>query len=126
MSSYIAGSCNIGPQEIRRRKGVALIGLFLTAVSMIGFIKTSASPSARVGIFFPSLIFAIGFIQARSKFCLAYGFLGTFNLGKLGDLSKVSSKEDKAADRATALKILAKAVALAAVITLVVCLLPLS
>ena len=126
MSSYIAGSCNIGPQEIRRRQAVALLGLVLTVISLVGLIRISASPSARLGIFFPTLIFSIGYIQARSKFCLAYGFLGTFNLGKLGDLSKVSSKEDKAADRKTALKILAKAITLAAFITLLVVLLPIS
>ena len=100
MSEYLAGSCNIGPQEIRRRKAVAYLGLFLTIVSLIGY------------------------IQSRKKFCLAYGFLGTFNLGKLGDISKVAAKEDKAADRATALKILLQSIGLAAVITLVVTLLP--
>ena len=126
MSDSVAGACNIGPQEIRRRKAVAYLGLFLTLLALIGFIKTGASASARIGIFFPALVFSIGFIQARKKFCLAYGFLGTFNLGKLGDISKVSSKEDKAADRATALGILLQSIGLAAVITLVVALLPIS
>ena len=126
MSEYLAGSCNIGPQEIRRRKAVAYLGLFLTIVSLIGFIKTGASASARIGIFFPALVFSIGYIQSRKKFCLAYGFLGTFNLGKLGDISKVSSKEDKAADRATAAGILLQSIGLAAIITLVVFLLPIS
>jgi len=126
MSDYVAGACNIGPQEIRRRKAVSYLGLFLTLLALIGFIKTGASASARIGIFFPALVFSIGFTQARKKFCLAYGFLGTFNLGKLGDISKVSSKEDKAADRATALGILLQSIGLAAIITLVVALLPIS
>jgi len=32
-SEYIAGSCNIGKGEIRRRQTVALIGLFLVFFS---------------------------------------------------------------------------------------------
>jgi hypothetical protein len=59
------------------------------------------------------MVFAVGFIQSRRKFCLAYGLAGTFNLGKLGQISKVANPEDKAADRKTALSILAQATALA-------------
>ena len=92
---------------------------------MIGLISVSAPTGARVGIFLPLMVAAVGFVQSRSKFCLAYGFAGTFNFGKLGDLSRVSDPQDKAADRATALKILGKSFLLAFVATLVVLVLPL-
>jgi hypothetical protein len=68
---------------------------------------------------------AIGWIQSRKKFCLAYGFMGTFNFGKLGELSRVRDKESLNADRKMALKVLSQSLSLAAVLTLIVYLLPL-
>ena len=123
---YIAGTCNIGKNEIRQRQVVALIGLFLSVSSLIGFISTSASPSVRLGIFLPLAVFSIGWVQSRKKFCLAYGFMGTFNFGKLGKVSRVSDKASLAADRKTALSILLQSLGLAAILTLIVYLLPLN
>ena len=123
---YIAGTCNIGKNEIRQRQVVALIGLFLSFSSLIGFISTSASPSVRLGIFLPLAVFSIGWVQSRKRFCLAYGFMGTFNFGKLGKVSRVSDKASLAADRKTALSILLQSLGLAAILTLIVYLLPLN
>jgi hypothetical protein len=122
---YIAGSCNIGKGEIRRRQFVALIGLILTITTVIGLINVSAERSARLGVFVPAMIFAVGFIQSRRKFCLAFGLMGTFNFGSLGKLSRVASPEDRKADRKTAISILVQALSLALVITLIIYLLPL-
>jgi hypothetical protein len=71
------------------------------------------------------MIFSIGFIQSRSKFCLAYGLAGTFNFDRLGKISKVGSAADRTADRKTAVLILIKSVALAALITAVFFVIPL-
>lgn len=124
-SEYVAGSCNIGKGEIRRRQTVALIGLFLVFFSASTILGTDQSRSVRLSIFLPAMIFAVGFIQARKKFCLAYGLAGTFNFGKLGSISKVQSEEDKKADRKTAINIFIQSALLAAVITLVFFALPL-
>lgn len=117
MSQYQAGSCNIGGGEIKRRQIVAVFGAFFTLSSLVGFVTQDVSRSARITIFLPALVFAIGFFQSRQKFCVAYGFMGTFNFGKMGQISKVQSPEDRARDRKFALKLLGKAVLLAAVIT---------
>ena len=122
---YVAGSCNIGAGEIRRRQVVALIGAVISATSLVGLVSTDAARSARFSLFFPLMVFSIGFIQSRKKFCLAYGFAGTFNFGKLGDISRVSDPIAKKADRKTALTILAQSVALALVLTLAAFALPL-
>jgi hypothetical protein len=71
------------------------------------------------------MIFSVGFIQSRSKFCLAYGLAGTFNFDRLGKISTVGSAEDRMADRKTAVLILIKSVALAALITAVFFIIPL-
>jgi len=124
-AEYIPGSCNIGNGEIRRRQAVAIFGLFLTSFSAVTILATDQSRNSRLSIFVPALIFAIGFVQSRKKFCLAYGLAGTFNFGKLGQISKVQSTEDRKADRKTAVLILFQSAALAALITAVFFALPL-
>lgn len=121
---YVAGSCNIGKGEVRRRQVVALAGAVISITSLVGLISTDASGSARLSLFFPLMIFSIGFIQSRKKFCLAYGFMGTFNFGKLGQISRVSDPISKKADRKTALIILAQSTALALGLTLATLALP--
>ena len=121
---YIPGSCNIGKGEIKRRQLVALLGLFLSIFALVTLISIDAPASSRIGIFFPLMMASVGYIQSRSKFCLAYGFAGTFNVGKMGDISRVASPEDRAADRKTALTILGKSFLLAALATGVVVVLP--
>jgi hypothetical protein len=124
-SEYIPGTCNIGKGEIRRRQLVAIFGLFLTTFSAATIIATDQSKNSRLSIFLPALIFSIGFVQSRKKFCLAYGLAGTFNFGKLGQISKVQSNEDRKSDRKTAVSILFQSAALAAFITAVFFVLPL-
>lgn len=122
---YVAGSCNIGKGEVRRRQIVALIGLVLTVITTLGLITGDAAKSARLSVFIPALIFAFGFIQSRRKFCFAFGLMGTFNFGSLGKLSRVASAQDRQEDRKTAISILLQALSLALTITLIIYLLPL-
>jgi hypothetical protein len=121
---YIPGSCNIGKGEVRRRQLVALVGLFFSISTLFAFSTVDTPAQVRLGIFFPLMVASVGFVQSRSKFCLAYGFAGTFNVGKMGDIKRVASKEDRAADRKTALVILGKSFLLAAIATAVVLVLP--
>ena len=116
-TEYVPGTCNIGSGEIRQRQFVAA-SIFLFVVD--------ASRSTRLSLFFPLVVASIGWVQSRKKFCLAYGFMGTFNFGKLGQLSKVSDKGALRADRITALKILAQSLFYAALVTAVMYSLPAS
>jgi hypothetical protein len=68
---------------------------------------------------------SVGWVQSRKRFCLAYGFAGTFNFGSLGKLSKVSDQVARAADRKTAIKILAQSSLYALLITAALVALPL-
>ena len=124
-SKYIPGTCNIGKGEIRQRQIVALFGIFLTIFSATALLATDQSRTSRLSLFVPALVFSIGFVQSRSKFCLAYGLAGTFNFERLGKITKVQSAEDRKADRKTAIVILLKSAALAAIITAVFFALPL-
>jgi hypothetical protein len=124
MSTYVAGSCNIGPGEIKRRQGGAILGAVLIIAFTIVEVINQASRTQRALVFLPALVFATGWVQSRRKFCLAFGFMGTFNFGKLGELSKVANPADLKADRKTALSILGQSILIAAAITLIVIILP--
>ena len=124
-NAYVPGTCNIGQGEVKRRQAVAIFGLILIVISAAGILATDQDRGARLSIFIPALIFSIGFVQSRKKFCLAYGLAGTFNFGKLGQISKVQSPEDKKADRKTAVFILCQSIALAGLITAIFFVLPL-
>jgi len=124
-TEYIPGTCNIGGGELTRRRMVAVLGLILTLSSAATLISNEASRQTRLGIFLPALVMSVGWVQSRKRFCLAYGFAGTFNFGSLGKLSKVSDQADRAADRKTASKIFAQSALYALVVTAFVAALPL-
>ena len=124
-ADYIPGTCNIGGDELRSRRIVAAIGFVLSLSALTALITTDASQSARIGIFIPLLVMSVGWVQSRKKFCLAYGFAGTFNFGKLGHLSRVADPIARAADRRQAIMIFAQSALCAAVLTALVVALPL-
>lgn len=122
MSEYISGACNIGPAEIKRRKQGAVIGGIAFTLTALLFVSTDATTSTRLIVFIPALLFTVGLIQSRRKFCVAYGFLGVFSLEKLGATTKISINQDLKADRKYAIKLLLQSVATAAVLTALVAL----
>lgn len=123
MSNYQAGTCNIGPSEIKRRRQGALVGAILFAITTLLFVVTDASTSTRLVTFIPALLFAVGMIQSKRRFCVAYGFMGVFSFEKLGDTKKVTVNQDLKADKKYAVKLLLQSVAIAIVLTAFVVLL---
>lgn len=120
MSDYIAGTCNIGPSEIKQRKRVAYLGGALYLVTAFSLIASNASFGFKAITFIPALIFSVGMIQARRKFCVAFGFMGVFNFEKVGSTRKISLNADLAADRKYAVKLLLHSVLAAIALTAIV------
>ena len=124
-SGYLPGVCNIGSREIMRRRAVGIAALVFALIS--GYTLYAAddlTKSARWGVFFPLFVSAIGFIQARNKFCLAYGLAGTFNFGKIGDMERVFDADSKKSDRRKAVAILIQSAIIAGVTTAIFVSLP--
>jgi hypothetical protein len=117
---YQPGVCNIGGPEVKRRKQVSYLGATGYLALTIASLSLGLSQQIRALVFFPALLFAVGYIQSRKKFCFAFGLLGTFNFGELGKMSKVASPSEIAADRKAALTIIGQALALALAMTLLV------
>ena len=121
---YIAGSCNIGTREIMRQRIVALSGLLFAVITASIVLAQDSTRSTRWAVFLPLLVAAIGWIQSRRKFCLAYGLAGTFNFGRMGEIKRVNDPVSRNADRKTALTILLQSLALAFAVTLIFYFLP--
>jgi hypothetical protein len=66
------------------------------------------------------MLASVGYVQAKSRFCFAYGLMGVFNFDKAGDVKKIQDPAALKADRANAAKILGKSLLLAVVLTAVV------
>ena len=125
---YVAGACNIDPEEIRRRTRAAYAGLVATGLLAVALIVlgTPSGIGPRLLIALPLTGAAIGWIQARRRFCMAYGLAGTFNLGKIGQMSRVTDQSALAADRRTALIIAAQGLLVGFAGALIFALLPLN
>ena len=93
---YIPGVCNIGPQEIARRRRTGHFGLIVSVVVLVALIVVDAPPLLRLVLFFPVALSASGYLQAYLKFCAGFGQIGVFNFG---DRSAIEHIEDKAARR---------------------------
>jgi hypothetical protein len=117
VEQYQAGVCNIGGAEVARRRQVAYLGAVLFLAAAAFSIINNYSAVASLIVIIPALIFSIGLVQSRKRFCLAYGLMGTFNFAKLGSITKVEDKAALAADRKTALAILVQSLGLSLALT---------
>ena len=117
MDTYQAGVCNIGGAEVARRRQVAILGGVLYLALALYAVIQNFSPAASLVLLAPASIFAIGFVQSRKRFCLAYGLMGTFNFQKLGSVTRIEDKAALAADRKTALQIIVQSLGIAFILT---------
>ena len=118
-NTYQEGVCNIGPAEIRQRRIVGYVGLVLTGIYLGFSLSIDSSTLVRAAVFIPLFIATTGYVQATKKFCLAYGFLGTYNFGRLGSTTRVEDADALRIDRKVAASILLQSVLYAAGATLV-------
>ena len=105
--AYRAGTCNIGPAEIARRRSFGRAGLAVSALLAVGLLGAGAPPIVRLLVGLPVAGSAIGLIQARLRFCAAFGLAGLRNFGRLGGAERVADGTARRADRRMALRILA-------------------
>ena len=112
-NDYLPGSCNIGPAEIRRRVRAGWAGAALTAIACAGLLIADVEPAWHLVLFLPALAAAIGFVQARNRFCVYFGFAALFNFSDLGQQAKIVDRDARQRDRAQAWRLLAVSVLIA-------------
>jgi hypothetical protein len=98
--AYQAGTCNIGPAEIARRRWTGHVGLATTVV-LLGVLLALDAPSwMRLTVFLPAAVSAAGYLQAHFRFCADYGWRGVFNVGERAGHDRTTQVVDIAARRA--------------------------
>ncbi|MFX0185263.1 MAG: hypothetical protein ACFE95_19445 [Candidatus Hodarchaeota archaeon] len=119
---YSAGICNIGEAEIKQRRRIGYIGFGLTLIAIIIYLtliySIKLNPFYGVIIFIPAEMTTIGLIQARNKFCAAYGLTHQQNVSSsLGLTIKIKDETSQREDRNKALKIIFQSLIFAGAIT---------
>jgi len=104
-AQYVPGVCNIGPDEIARRRRAGHLGALATVGTLLVLLAIGAPPLARLLVALPAAGAAIGYLQAWLKFCAGFGSLGEFNFGPLGGTQRVADPAARARDRARAAQI---------------------
>lgn len=116
---YVPGVCNIGPEEIKKRKQAGWMGCIVTAFLWAIFIWLDTPAVWRLTLFFPALMSATGFLQAYMHFCVYFGFANLFNFGEVGKTDTVAQAEYRAKDRRKAWQILSYSTLIGLVVALV-------
>jgi len=104
-NQYNPGDCNIGPDEIIMRIRGGWFGLVLTILVWLLFAVFQTPSGWRLTLFFPAMISATGFIQAKMHFCVYFGFAALFNFGEAGKRDTVNQAEFRKKDRRKAWQI---------------------
>jgi len=123
-SDYRTGVCNIGPDEIARRRRSGHIGALIAVGLLVLLVAVDAPPVSRLLVALPAMIAASGYLQARLRFCAGFGFLGVYNFGPLGSTEKVVDTDARRRDRAMALRIGVASFLIGALVGIVAVLLP--
>jgi hypothetical protein len=98
-AEYQSGVCNIGPDEIARRRQAGHVGVAATVGLLGGLVVIGAPRAVRLSVALPAAVAASGYIQAQLRFCAGFGSRGVFNFGPLGEVSAVTDAEALARDR---------------------------
>jgi hypothetical protein len=101
-SAYRPGACNIGPDEIRRRRRAGHVGVVATIALFLILVAIDAPPIARLLVALPAAMAASGYLQAWFRFCAGFASRGVFNFGSVGETHAVVDDEARALDRARA------------------------
>lgn len=117
-TAYRAGVCNIGPQEIARRRRAGLVAIGIAAAVAVALVVVDAPGILRLLVFPPLASGLVSLEQVRRRFCVGFALAGLRNFGPLGSPDRVTDDADLAADRRAALRMIASMSALALGVTL--------
>jgi hypothetical protein len=123
--AYIPGVCNINRAEIASRKKAGYFGIALFVIVAVALYALTAVRLTRLLLFIPAFIAAIGFLQAKHKFCVSYAASGLQNAADdASDVTKVIDQTAHATDKKRARRLNTQAGLIAICITVLAVLLP--
>ena len=116
--TYAPGECNIGPEEVARRRNLGWIALGITLAAYAGMKWSAIDVWWRLLIFLPATASASGFLQAYFRFCVGFARMGVFNFGRAGEMHKIDNEDSKKKDRKKGSTITLYAAVIGAVVTI--------
>ena len=122
--SYEPGVCNIGPEEIARRRRTGHVGLIASAVILGLLLAVEAPHWSRLILTLTAAVSATGYLQAWLHFCAGFGSAGVYNLGPLGSVIHVDDSHAVSLDRRRSLQIALASVLIGLVVGIGAALLP--
>jgi hypothetical protein len=115
--------CNIGPDELARRRRSAITASVVTAAAVVALVALAVPPAARLLIWPLATATAVTLLQVIHRFCVAFGALGLENFGRLGEQHGVDPAI-RAADRRRAFQLILEGGLVGLVVTLAVVAIP--
>jgi len=109
---YRSGVCNIGPEEIARRRKAGHAGLIVSVVVLAALMSAAAPHWMRLVLVLTVGGSASGYLQAWFHFCAGFGLSGVYNLGPLGTVERVADPGARLRDRLKSLRIGAASLAI--------------
>jgi hypothetical protein len=106
-NQYQPGVCNIGPEEIARRRRAGHVGAIMTLGLLAVLLLLHVSPWWRLLIAIPAAGTTVTYLQAILHFCVGFARLGVFNFGELGRMERVRDDAALHADRMKARRMIA-------------------
>ena len=103
---YIPGTCNIGKEQLEKRKRFAVKCIAATLICFIFLQASNGDKILRLLMVIPFTLSSIGFQQVYFKFCYLFGLKGLYGLGELGKTVSVEEENARKLDRKKSTRIL--------------------
>ena len=111
--------CNIGPDEVARRRRSAIFATVLFVIVAIAVVVIEVPPLERLLLWPVAAAVGVTWLQVTSRFCVAFGALGLENFGRLGSQVQVDA-EQRRADRRRALLLVLEGTVIGLALTLAI------
>jgi hypothetical protein len=105
LNTSIGPRCNIGPDEIAKRRRSAIMATIATVIAALALVALHVPAPARLLLWPLATAAAVTWLQVVHRFCVAFGALGLENFGRLGGEHHVDPAI-RAADRRRALQLI--------------------
>lgn len=117
--------CNINKAEVAYRKKAMWFGIAVSAIVFAVMVGFALPVVVRILLFVPIYIAAIGYLQVKNKFCVAYGASGKQNANEGSDAAlEVAEAEAKTADKKKSQKMNLQAFGITFVVLIIVMFIP--
>lgn len=123
-NNYIPGTCNIGNEQLQKRKRFLLKTVSATLLCILFLEVFHLDKTWRMLMFIPFSLTIIGSQQVYFKFCYLFGLKGYYGFGEVGKAKAVTDAENIKRDKAKARKMIVSSVIIGAVLTVVYYFLP--